>query len=497
MKNTVLLIGFYNEKAIGVKYIANSLKKQGYIPHVLLFKGYNSLIPDKISETEFNIFRQLINKIEPDYIGLSVMSSLYLESILKVNSFIRSNFKIPIIWGGVYSTLFPERCLEYADYVICGEGEEATAELLNTLNADGDISDIKNLVFKQKDGIIVKNPVRPLIQDLDSFGYPKVGDENIYFINKNKIIYTDPQLTGATYETAASRGCPFTCSYCSSVNLKRIYKGNGKFVRFRSVDSIIRELSEAKKAIKNLSLIRFWDEIFSDEEGWVEEFKERYQKEINIPFNIWGHPLKINKHIMNNLKDAGLHQIVVGIQSGSSHIRKDIFHRSETQEQIIESSRILSECRIPSVIYDFMLQHPFETLDDLKETFELCMKLEPPFELQLHGLNFLPGTDIVDIAIKNKIITNEQMEKLMYSSMQEQYDMYWGPADSNLSQKAVLTALIYMTQFQRLRPLLAIYERRILEGRNERIILPMQKTFKLLNQIKHVFNNFRLLRKRY
>lgn len=497
MKNTVLLIGFYSEKALGVKYIANSLKKVGYIPHILLFKGYNSKIPDKINETEFNLFHNLIEKIKPDYIGLSVMSSLYLESILEVNLFIRSNFNMPVIWGGVYSTLFPERCLEYADYVIRGEGEEATAELLNTLNAGGDISDIRNLVFKQADGIIVKNPVRPLIQDLDSLGYPKAGDENTYFINKNKIIYTDPQLTGATYETAASRGCPFTCSYCSSVNLKRIYKGNGQFVRFRSVDSIIQELSEAKKAIKNLSLIRFWDEIFSDEEGWVEEFKDRYQKEINIPFNIWGHPLKINERVINNLKDAGLHQIVVGIQSGSPNIRKEIFHRSETQEQIIESSRILSACRIPSVIYDFMLQHPFETLDDLKETFELCMKLEPPFELQLHGLNFLPGTDIADIAIKNNIITSEEMEKLMYSSMQEQYDMYWGPAGSNLNQKTVLTALIYMTQFKKIRPLLNIYEKRISEGRSERIILPIQKTFKVLNQVKHAFNNIRLLRRRF
>ena len=41
-----------------------------------------------------------------------------------------------------------------------------------------------------------------------------------------------------------------------------------------------------------------------------------------------------------------------------------------------------------------MLQHPFETEDDIRQTLNYALNY-PPFELQLHGLNFLPGTDIV------------------------------------------------------------------------------------------------------
>ena len=69
------------------------------------------------------MLEDLINKIKPSYIGLSVMSSLYLESVYLVNNRIREKFDIPIIWGGVYTTLFPEEVLKYGDYAIRGESE--------------------------------------------------------------------------------------------------------------------------------------------------------------------------------------------------------------------------------------------------------------------------------------------------------------------------------------------------------------------------------------
>jgi radical SAM superfamily enzyme YgiQ (UPF0313 family) len=78
-----------------------------------------------------------------------------------VNDFIRKTFSRPMIWGGLYSTLFPERCLEFADYVVCGEGEEAIVELLDTLQAKGDISGIQNLAYRDNDGYIFRKSRQP------------------------------------------------------------------------------------------------------------------------------------------------------------------------------------------------------------------------------------------------------------------------------------------------------------------------------------------------
>ena len=494
MIKNILLIAFYNQKALGVKYISESLKRFGYVPHVLFFKEYNSKKPSEVSDSELNLLRDLIDQIHPDYIALSVMSSLYLQEIIKVNSYIKTVSTCPVIWGGVYCTLFPEKCLEYADYVIRGEGEEAIVELIERLSENKDPSDIQNLAYK-KDKTCYVNPVRPLIQDLDRLGYPGIGQDNVYFISNDKLIERDPILSSLTYETTASRGCPFSCSYCSSVNLKRTYRGKGNFVRFRSVDSIIQELVEAKNKLKRLKLIHFWDEIFSDEADWIDEFKVRYKKEVGIPFTIWGHPLRVSENVIKGLVDAGLYHIVVGIQSGSVRVRKEIFHRAETQEQIINASRIISKCRVPVVSYDFILQHPFETLKDLKDTFELCLMLDTPFELNLHGLYFLPGTDIVDIAVSKGLFSYDEIEKIMYGSMQEQYDIYWGTNSRKESETELWSALIFLTQFHSLRPLLKKIAAS-LEGRtnNKReAVLLLRKIYSNIANARKLWNKAKLL----
>ena len=262
MNKDVLLIGFYNQRALGVRYLANALNSNGYNAHILYFKEFNSINPSKASKKELDLLEDLITEIKPSYIGLSVMSSLYLESVYMVNNRISEKFDIPIIWGGVYPTLFPEKALKYGDYVIRGEGELSLIDLLDALEKSEDPSDIENTTLYNDQNEIIKNPLRPLVQDLDILGFPKVGGKNIYFIHNDELSYGDPQVKGFTYELAASRGCPFACSYCSSVNLKRIYAGKGRYVRFRSVDNVIEELKEAKSTIKNLKIIHFWDDFF-------------------------------------------------------------------------------------------------------------------------------------------------------------------------------------------------------------------------------------------
>lgn len=493
MNKDILLIAFYNPKALGVKYISQSLKKSGYAPHVLFLKEYNSKKPCEVSDTELDLLKRLIDKIDPGFIALSVMSSLYLREIVKVNSFIRKISHCPIIWGGVFCTLFPEKSLDHADFVIRGEGEEAIVELIEALSSNKDLSDIQNLAYR-KDGKNVVNPVRPLIQDLDRLGYPGIGQDNVYFISNSKIVEKDPAVDSLTYETSASRGCPFSCSYCSSVNLRRLYRGKGGFVRFRSVDSVIKELTEARKKIKHLKLIHFWDEIFTDDSDWIEEFTVRYKTEIGIPFTVWGHPLKIKEDTVKGLVDAGLFHIVVGIQSGSARVRRDIFHRAETQDQIIDASRIISKCKVPVVSYDFILQHPLETVNDLKDTFELCLLLETPFELNLHGLYFLPGTDIVDIAVSQGLFSYDDIEKKMYSPIQEQYENYWGSNHDSDIELELWKSLIFLTQFKSLRPLLRNIAAALEDGagNNSREVLLLKKLYNNIAYGRKIWNKAKL-----
>ena len=443
----VVLVSFYNQKSLGLKYLESALTLQGYRVTTVFFKKYNSINPKEATDAELDLLKKLMSDIAPVFVGFSVMTSLYLETVFAAAEKLRNGLSFPLVMGGVYPTMFHELCLEYADFVVVGEGEEAIVELAEAIKTKSRYDDIQNLAFR-KDGKIQKNEIRNLLVDMDeaNIGLSASNHGNKHIIENDRITSIDPHSgwLAFVYEVSCSRGCPYSCSYCCNINMKRLSKGKGPFVRFRDVDKVIEELLAAKKYMKNLRFIRFWDEIFGGDEAWVDGFVSRYKKEIGLPFGVWGHPLWTKEKVISKLKKAGLYQIMVGIQSGSPYIRKEIFHRTETQEDIIEASKVLAG--VPQVGYDFILRHLFETQETMLETFELVQKLTPPFELQLHSLNFIPGTDISQKAIDMNVVSKEDMQVMMYAPMKEQYNKWWNSENNDPSINHVYN-LIYLSQF--------------------------------------------------
>lgn len=473
MNKNIALISFYNPKSLGLRYIENALLDNGYTVRVIFFKDFNSVDPRRATDTELLLLKETLSEFNPFAIGLSIMASMYLETVYAVNDMLKMQFPdTPIIWGGVYPTMFPEDSMAHANYVLKGEGEEPFVKLLNALTTQSDIKNINNLVYRNENEEIIINDLNMLITDLDEYGIPDIGSSNKFFIEEDLLKNVDPQINAFNYELSASRGCPFACTYCCSINLARLSGGKGAYVRFRTVDRVIEEVKLAMKKVRKLKVIHFWDEIFCDDEAWIDEFVEKYKKEVNLPFEIWGHPLRTNESIMKKLVDAGLYKVVMGIQSGSPYIRKEIFRRPETQEEIISASHVLSSVGVPQVIYDFMLRHPFETHETLKETYDFCLELTEPFELQLHGLNFLPGTDIVDKALEMGLVEPDEMQKLMYAPIKDQYDLYWDYENDDEIMN-FWYHMIYLTQFPK-------YKKRSLELAKDPLSLENQEEAKKL-----------------
>ena len=202
--------------------------------------------------------------------------------------------------------------------------------------------------------------------------------------------------------------------------------------------------------------IHFYDEIFPNLPGWVDEFVQEYGKRIHLPFTIWSHPKMVDLETLKKLKSVGLTEVIMGIQSGSERVRRDIFHRYETQEEIINAIKAIRAAGVFWGSFDLMLQHPFETIQDLKESYYLVKQFPSPYELQLHGLNFLPGTDIVDMAINQGLCTAEEMEGVMFAPMEEQFGAYWKQDASQESQ--AWYRMIYCWQFEKFRKKLLSWE---------------------------------------
>lgn len=478
-KSKVLLIAFYNKKALGVRYIDAALRKDGNDVCTVFYKDFNSLHPSKTTKEELDLLKQTVSDYQPDLIGLSVMSSMYLETVDEVIELLSSSFNIPLVCGGAYASMFPDYFLQRkVPYVIRTDGENAICKLADAIKNNADTSSIPCLCYKNGDQTVI-NEIDGLLNDIDGYGIPSINIPNAIFIEDNKVVAGDPQLNTMSYEVIASRGCPFNCSYCCCSNLRKLLPKGVKGVRTRSVDSVIAELIEAKKQCKNIVFVHFYDEIFPNTPGWVDKFIVEYKKHINLPFTIWSHPKMIDEEVLKKLVSVGLTEVIMGIQSGSEHIRRDVFHRYETQEDIINSTKIIRQSKVFWCSYDFMLQHPFETIDDLKESYWLAKKMHGPYELQLHGLNFLPGTDIVPMAIEAGYYSNKEMNDIMYAPMDKQFGAYWQcktTRESDLWYK-----MLFLLQFKPLRKKVVCFEQDPLAHADEidKLYIKGQKEFRL------------------
>ena len=421
----MILVAFYNKKALGVRYLEAALERAGYLVTTIFYKDFNSVHPQPSTRREMELFLQVVREKQPLLVGLSVMSSMYLDTVYQLMDGLGREQIAPLVCGGAYATMFPEKLLERgADFILRSDGERAICRLADALRLGNDWRSIPSLCWREE-GKIRQNEIGDLLRDVDGYGIPVVNSAGACFIDHDAIVSGDPQRNTRSYEVIASRGCPFTCSYCCCVNLRRLLPQGIPGVRTRSVNSVIDELREARRHCKKIVFVHFYDEIFPNLPGWVDEFAEKYEKYIHLPFTIWSHPKMVELEMLKKLKRVGLTEVIMGIQSGSERVRREVFHRYETQEDILRAISAIQEAGVFWGSFDLMLQHPFETIEDLKESYRLVQRFPGRYELQLHGLNFLPGTDIVDMAIQQGYYTPAELERIMYAPMEEQFGAYW------------------------------------------------------------------------
>ncbi|MCQ2552733.1 MAG: B12-binding domain-containing radical SAM protein [Clostridia bacterium] len=453
----VMLVAFYNKKALGVRYLETALVDAGYKVRNVFYKDFNSVHPQPTTEKELEILKNDIADKKPLFIGLSAMSSMYLDTVNAILKMIHSNFDIPVFVGGAFTTMCPEYFLnkEEVTGVLISDGERSIVKVANALREGKPYYDIPCLGYK-KDGEIVINPTGDIPNDINEYGLPAINSPWACYIDHDTLTEGDPQLDTMSYEVVASRGCPFTCSYCGSNNLKHFLPKGVHGVRTRSVENVIAELREAKRVCKNIKFFHFYDEIFPNLPGWVDEFCVQYKKYINYPFTIWTHPKMTDPEVLKKLVSVGLTEVIMGIQTGSDRIRRQVFHRFETSEDIVSATKKIRASGVFWTSYDFMLQHPFEEIEDLKDSYYLGKRMQTPYELQLHGLNFLPGTDIVQMAIDAGYYTKEQMDEIMFGSMEQQFGTFWHR--DNGRESDLWYKMLYCLQFKSIRPEIESFE---------------------------------------
>ncbi len=316
--------------------------------------------------------------------------------------------KIPIVYGGVHPTISPEKAIEQADIVVVGEGELAVTELAEAIEKGKSINKIKNLWIK-KGNQIIKNPVRPFIDNVDSLPFPDFEIQDHYILERGKIRkFQEKDLAGEIF-FLTGRGCPYGCDYCSNSLFNELYKGKRKqILRWHSPEYIIKGILYLKNKFPTLSYFDIRDDTFSLRPlSDIKKFCELYKEKIKMRFKCLGDPRTISDEKIKLLVDAGCTDIIIGIQ-GVERVNREIYHRAQTDADVIKAGKILSKYKNLAVMYDVITSNPYEKPEDIVNMIRLLQKLSKPYYLSVNNLVFFPGTKLDERARKDKIIKNEK-----------------------------------------------------------------------------------------
>ncbi|WAC04347.1 MAG: radical SAM protein [Methanoregula sp.] len=401
MTLTVVFVALYRYQNFPVRILHPLLEKiDGIRPYTIFLKNCDTNTFEFPSKKEETLFLDLIKELNPAIVSFTILSP-YLKIARKLTRLIKAqNPEIKIIWGGIHPTIYPDSCVDDTDIICVGEGEGAFIDLVTAIR-DGKSFDHINNLWVKKDNEIIKNPLRPLIQDLDSLPYPLYGSDYYYFIDNDNISKNDTTLLDSNYYILSSRGCPWKCSFCVNSILKSLYKPLGSYTRRKSVDCVISEIKQFLSKTKgNTKYILFADDGFSLDKVWLSDFSIKYKNEIGLPFFVMYHPKSLNTEILDILVTAGLDTVLFGIQSGSDYVRNQIYNRPGTNEEIIALVKEFTSRKL-NVKYDFILDSPYEREKDLEDTIKLLYDLPHPLLVNIYSMQYFPNYPLTLKAIED------------------------------------------------------------------------------------------------
>ncbi len=379
---------------LGLRTISAACRSNG-IPTAILWLNREPNQP--LSQLELTGLVKWVRQTGCIAVGMNVMS-VHLLVAKQITHFIKRHTQTKVIWGGIHAILKPEECLDDADFVCVGEGEETIEHLIFSISQDSIPDNLPNFYYR-KGKKLVRNE-RLIVHDLDKLPIIDHSLKNHWIMTSSGIkCATEALLSkGFPYNHGrhilmTSRGCPYSCTYCCSPALRCLF-GNEWVNRFRSVDSVMKEIHEVLESTPIVDTFAIMDDsFFFKPKGWIENFCCEF-KNTGAYFGVLLHPKTVKQKHMEMLVDAGLIGIQMGLQSGSERISREIFNRAETLDDFKKAAAILDNFTsvLQSRTYDVIVDNPYESDEDIIETIRVLMSLKKPFNIDLFSLTLYPGT---------------------------------------------------------------------------------------------------------
>jgi anaerobic magnesium-protoporphyrin IX monomethyl ester cyclase len=442
MKRTrVLLVGMYGIENSGVRHLAAMLRERGgYSADILFFQDWrNNQVPWP-SVQEYELLIEHLREHEYDLVGLS-FGSPYWRIAIELTRRIKAatGDRTTVLWGGLHTTLVPDDCIPHTDALIIGEGEYPLLELVDRMEAGEPWHDVQSVWTRGPDGEVVRNPVRPLMTNLDDLPFRVLGGSGIWLIDRGQKREGDPLLKHHEFRIFASRGCPFSCAYCYNSSLKAIYPGGGNLHRRRSVQAVMEELRQARQKIPKLRWVKFDDDTFVFPMRWLTEFCEAYGAEFgDLPWDCMITPEVVRRDKLELMMKAGLRGVQLGIEAGSDREQREVYERTSTVEQVLAFDRMNVELGL-DVKYDVIIDNPLALDSDKEALFHLLMDMQGPYKIYLYSLTLFPKSAVTQKIIDAGLATEWDVEGYATKSFRQfRVSIDWPRSDTDTYYLALL-----------------------------------------------------------
>uniref|UniRef100_A0A7C1HX71 Radical SAM protein n=1 Tax=Fervidicoccus fontis TaxID=683846 RepID=A0A7C1HX71_9CREN len=386
-----------NAPPLGLAYIAAVLERAGYCVRIV-----DSPTLKLVQER----FIDIVREFKPDIVGFSLITPLAPKGYEIARKLKELFPETILVAGGQHPTFMYNEVLSHGfDVVVRFEGEYTTLELVKTIERYGHsvevLKSVKSIAFKDREGNIVVTDNRRPIQNLDELPFPA---RHLLPMDRYTVLGKNIPVA----HIMASRGCPYGCIFCSTSYFW------GRRIRIRSAANVADEIEHVVNKYKARYIV-FTDDELTWSKKWISDLLSELRKRgLDIQFTCGARVDQLQDFdLLKKLVDSGCVGIFVGVESASQNTLNLIGKRI-TVEQIVrffENVKRLEQQYKESIdaAGSFIIGFPWETLDDMRQTIDFAVKLDPAYA-QFTIATPYPGTPLYDYAVKHNLIIDWNWE---------------------------------------------------------------------------------------
>lgn len=369
-----------------------------YATALLKKKGYAAKLVDAIAEgiTEEAVLGKVKN-YEPNILVIETATPSFYNDIKIAEKLHAIVSDCAIVLCGPHAGVFAEEILTqypFIDFIIRGEYEYVLLGLVRRQEDQADLGVVDGLVWKNKEKIVVNSP-RSTITDLDSLPWPEREDVPLYKYNDGFAGLPSPNV-----QMWASRGCPYSCSFClwpQTMYHERRYRKRNPLNVADEMEFLIKKFG--------FRAVYFDDDVFNIDKEYVRQIcRHIRRRNISAPWAVMARADIMNRDLLEEMKMAGLYAIKYGVESASDKVL-ELCDKPMDKVKIIKAVMATKELGI-KVHLSFCLGLPGETRQTLDETLKFVQDLKPDSCQVSLGTPF-PGTKYFEDVKKRGRLLNE------------------------------------------------------------------------------------------